>query len=584
MKVMKYFWQFAKNYKKSFFAMFIFHGIAITVGFLLTPIILKGFLDTIVDFSGTDKAEIYPQLINYLLLFLGAEIIAFWIFARGFDFTIVYFSIHFLRDIENYCFKKLHNHSFDFFANKFVGSLVSKAQKMSRSMDRMIDIIHLNFFPNFLKFIVSIIVIFYYEQKISIILFFWFIIYFGVILFLTIKYRIPRDLENSKVFSKTTGALADTITNAITIKMFARIKNEIKRYADVINKLFYARKKAWNTHQYINIFQSIMITSLQLLVMYIIIQDWMQNKMTIGTIILINVYLAQIYGSLWGFSNIIKDFSGAMADAEQMIDIVEKPLDTKDIKNPEKCQFKKGKIEFRNINFTYEQTTKVFQNFNLIIEPGKKIGLVGESGAGKTTIIKMILRFANLDNGQILIDNQNINKITQDDLRKHISYVPQEPLLFHRTLFENIKYGNLKATNEEIQKATKNAHADEFIKNCPQGYETFVGERGVKLSGGERQRVAIARAMLKNTPILILDEATSALDSHAEGLIQDALQKLMKDRTTIVIAHRLSTLKKMDEIIVLENGDIQERGSHNELLDKKGKYADLWNHQVGGFM
>ena len=224
------------------------------------------------------------------------------------------------------------------------------------------------------------------------------------------------------------------------------------------------------------------------------------------------------------------------------------------------------------------------QDFNLIIKPGERIGLVGHSGAGKSTITKLLLRFADALEGSIVIDNQDIKNVTQNDLRKVISYVPQEPILFHRSIKENIAYSKPDATKEEIIEVAKKAHAHEFIEKLPQGYDTLVGERGIKLSGGERQRVAIARAMLKDSPILMLDEATSSLDSISEHYIQDAFNELMKGKTTIVIAHRLSTIQKMDRIIVLDKGKIVEQGTHKELLELNGSYAELWNHQTGGFL
>ena len=251
-----------------------------------------------------------------------------------------------------------------------------------------------------------------------------------------------------------------------------------------------------------------------------------------------------------------------------------------------KSVWRRGEVKFNDVDFAYPEKTRstLFKGLNFKIKPGEKVGLVGPSGGGKTTITQLLLRFMDVQDGEITIDGQNIAAITQSDLRSRIAYVSQEPILFHRTLAENIGYGNHEADQQVIEGIAKMANAHEFIAKLPKGYDTLVGERGVKLSGGQRQRVAIARAMLKNAPILVLDEATSALDSESEVLIQDALWKLMEGRTAIVIAHRLSTIQKMDRIIVLEDGQIVEQGSHKELLRKDGTYARLWAHQSGGFI
>jgi ABC-type multidrug transport system fused ATPase/permease subunit len=269
---------------------------------------------------------------------------------------------------------------------------------------------------------------------------------------------------------------------------------------------------------------------------------------------------------------------------KEMVDIFKQVPDVLDIPNPEKSKIKEGSIEIKNMSFTYPNGTSVFSNFLLKVHSGEKVGLVGYSGSGKSTITKLLMRFVDISSGEILIDGQNIVKIRQDDLRNNISYISQEPILFHRSIKDNIAYSWPEASEEQIFASAKSAHADEFISNLKYGYDTLVGERGVKLSGGERQRVAIARAMLKPTPILILDEATSSLDSISESYIQEAFGELMKGKTTIVIAHRLSTIQKMDRIIVLDNGKIVEEGTHKELLERNGMYADLWNHQTGGFM
>jgi ATP-binding cassette subfamily B protein len=265
-----------------------------------------------------------------------------------------------------------------------------------------------------------------------------------------------------------------------------------------------------------------------------------------------------------------------------MVEIFETPTDINDPENPEKCKIKNGEIVFENVSFEYKDGKDVFENFNLQIGSGQKVGIVGHSGSGKTTITNLLLRFEDVSNGAVKIDGQDIRNIKQDDLRRNISYVPQEPVLFHRTVRENIAYGNPDASEREIEVASKKAHAEEFIKDLKDGYETMVGERGVKLSGGQRQRIAIARVMLENSPVLILDEATSSLDSISENLIQKAFDEAMKNRTTIVIAHRLSTIKKMDRIIVLDKGTVVEDGTHENLISKKGYYFKLWNAQKDG--
>jgi ATP-binding cassette subfamily B protein len=313
-------------------------------------------------------------------------------------------------------------------------------------------------------------------------------------------------------------------------------------------------------------------------------------KSDISTVFLIFSYTAALADQLFNFSNnSLRNYNRSVGDAFDMVKTLSQAPKVLDPAQPQVARFKRGHLEFKDVEFSHESDAPnkrepLFKNFNLAIEPGEKVGLVGHSGGGKTTLTKLILRFMDVNGGTILIDGQNIASVSQDSLRRAIAYVPQEPLLFHRTLAENISYGKPGAKQSEIVKAAKLAHAHEFITQLPNGYETLVGERGIKLSGGQRQRIAIARAMLKDAPLLLLDEATSALDSESEKLIQKALWKLMEGRTTVVIAHRLSTTQRVDRIVVLEEGRIAEQGSHKELLDKEGVYAMLWAHQSGGFI
>jgi ATP-binding cassette subfamily B protein len=312
------------------------------------------------------------------------------------------------------------------------------------------------------------------------------------------------------------------------------------------------------------------------------------GKIEVGVIYLALTYTIAIMRRLWDLNNSFRAFTRVFGDAADMSEILMLEPEIKDADNPSPFIATKGNVQFNNITFWYpEETVKesLFKNFTLIINHGEKIGLVGPSGGGKTSITKLLLRFMDIQQGSITIDGRDIKDMTQKDLRASITYVPQEPLLFHRSIRENILYGSSEVSDEVLIETAKKAHAHEFIMQLPDGYDTLVGERGVKLSGGQKQRVAIARAFLKDAPILVLDEATSALDSESEKLIQDALWKLMIGKTAIVIAHRLSTVQKMDKIVVLDKGKIVETGKHTELAIKKnGLYAKLWQHQSGGFL
>jgi ATP-binding cassette subfamily B protein len=307
---------------------------------------------------------------------------------------------------------------------------------------------------------------------------------------------------------------------------------------------------------------------------------------TTAAIFLTFNYFANITMILWEFNRIYRELENSIADAAQFTQLLLTPNQLKEVANPTALRVTRGEVEFRHIDFNYkgDQKQLLFSDLNLRIQPGEKVALVGRSGGGKTTATKLLLRFVDVTNGELLIDGQNIAAVSLKDLRSSIAYVPQEPAMFHRSIRENIRYGRLDASDSEVVEAAKKAHALEFIERLPNGFETLVGERGVKLSGGQRQRIAIARAIIKDAPILVLDEATSALDSESEKLIQAALWELMKERTAIVIAHRLSTIQKMDRIIVLDRGKIAEQGTHKQLLDHKGIYAKLWAHQSGGFI
>jgi ATP-binding cassette subfamily B protein len=304
-----------------------------------------------------------------------------------------------------------------------------------------------------------------------------------------------------------------------------------------------------------------------------------------GDIVLVVTMIFRMRDQMLFIGSHLHHLAETWGEVKESLEEIVEPHEIVDVHSAKPMRVSDGALDFKSVTFVYGSSGReVMSNFVLSIPGRQKVGLVGKSGAGKSTLVKILLRHYDLKSGQIMIDGQNIAKVTQDSLREAIAVVPQEPLLFHRTLRENIAYGNPQATNEEIEHAARLAQAHEFISALPMGYETLVGERGVKLSGGERQRVAIARAILKNAPILVLDEATASLDSESEVAIQKALHELMQGKTVIAIAHRLSTLREMDRIIVLDRGQIVEEGTHQELLDRGGIYSELWRHQAGGFL
>jgi ATP-binding cassette subfamily B protein len=336
--------------------------------------------------------------------------------------------------------------------------------------------------------------------------------------------------------SKTTGVLADALTNILSIKMFARNKAEQNYFTETVDAETGYVYESWVYQNYARAVQRGMAILFEIIALGVALWLWTRGEISAGTIVLLQLYLFSAFETIYNITRQMTRAMNALADANTMCEILAIEESVKDPKKPEPVRIKDGAINISEITFSYAESSEVFTNFSLTIPAGQKVGLVGHSGSGKTTITKLLLRFIDVDSGAITIDGQNIMHVKQDDLRSKIAYVPQDPLLFHRSIAENISYGRPDATREDIVEVAKRAHAHEFIERLSHGYDTLVGERGIRLSGGERQRIAIARAMIKDAPILILDEATSALDSVSERHIQDAFLDLMRGRTTIVIA------------------------------------------------
>ena len=579
-RILSYIWPEAKKHKVSMSFIFIGYGIGIIFGNIIRPYIYKDIIDLFT--SGISPDLMYGKALNLFLTFVVIVVI-YNIGYRIGDFSVSIFESKVMKELYDLTFNRLLKHSYTFFSNNFSGSIVAKTKRFIRSFELLGDAISYQIYFAFLTLFGILVVLFIKAPILGLLFFIWSLIYVFVT-FIFIRKKIQLDAIEAEADSKVTGYLSDAILNALNIKIFGNHRYEQKRFEISTTSEERKRIHAWFFGNYQNLAQAIMMAVLQISVLYLCIYLWRTNSVSVGTIVLVQTYVIVLLDILWGLGKPMTKTMKALTDMKEFVEIFGTVPDILDPENPEKLVINKGYIKFDSVSFKYTEGVDVFSNINFDIKPGERIGLVGNSGGGKSTITKLLMRFSDVTDGKITIDEQDIRSITQEDLRSTISYVPQESILFHRTIRENILYGNVKTTNEEVERVAKKAHAHEFILNLPQGYDTLVGERGVKLSGGERQRIAIARAMLKNSPILILDEATSSLDSVSEAYIQESFNELMKDKTSLVIAHRLSTIAKMDRIIVLKEGKIMETGTHAELLELKGTYADLWNHQSGGFI
>ena len=545
---------------------------------VVLPYIAKLLFDTLA--TSAPGVAALGDLKHTLLLFTGASL-AVWVVHRGAWVIYMYIQPRMMADLEQHSFGYLLGHSYQFFQNNFSGSLVRKVSKISRAYQDIMNVTIEQLLPIIVSFIGILIVLFYRSTLIGAIVFVWLVVMMVYNYFYS-RWKVKYDIQRAEQDSHVTGFLSDAISNVLTIKLFAATKREEKEFRDESNLLRDMRFRAWKTHVQNYAAQALILIGLQAAVLWIGIRYWSEGKISGGDVVLFQSYFAILYTRVLDFSRMIRSYYASFSDATEMVQILDEPHGIKDMQGAKILRVTAGEVAFDHVKFSYG-AGKVLRDFHLTIQPGEKVALVGTSGAGKSTIVKLLYRFYDVTDGKIVIDGQDIKRATQDSLRASIALVPQEPVLFHRSLMENIRYGRPGATEKEVIKAAKLAHCHEFIEKLPEKYQTQVGERGVKLSGGERQRVAIARAILKDARILILDEATSSLDSESEGLIQDALRTLMREKTTIVIAHRLSTIMSMDRIVIMDEGRVVDAGTHAELVAQKGVYQKLWNLQVGGF-
>lgn len=578
--IISMFWRYAKRYKFKRSLAIFFAVIAVTASALVGPYILSLFLNQLQ--AGTVSLDnSLGLIITYAVIVFVGEVVV-WRLALYFTWT---FQVEAMRDIYQDIFSKLSSETMDFHANRFGGALVSQSNKFIGSFERFWDMIIWTLTPMLTSIIGAVAVLWYMSHWQFALFLLLFAIGFCVTVFVSSRFLASRNKREAQASTRSTGYLADMVTNIATVKSFGREEYELAKAGQVnsdwLNKSFSLK---WGVLKATSVYATFLATiNVAALLFAVVFAS--NGSIAIGSIYLMFVYTMTVGRQMWEMNNVVRTYNRVVGDAYDMTEILKQPNAITDT-SATVLDVPRGTIAFNDVTFTYddEDGEHVFKHLNLTIPAGQRVGLVGHSGSGKSTLVRLLLRFSDLSSGEISIDSQDIKTVTQTSLHESIAYVPQEPLLFHRTLSENIAYSKPDATHDQVIAAAKKAHAHEFIVKLKDAYETLVGERGVKLSGGQRQRIAIARAILKDAPILVLDEATSALDSESEKLIQSSLKDLMKNRTSIVIAHRLSTIQKMDRILVLDNGTIIEDGTHAELIQKNGTYATLWSHQSGGFI
>ncbi len=554
--------------------------INVLVGAFAGPFIIAHFFNLLQSGQSIETSNAIPLVLAYLGTQLWGEFLG-W--------RIVLYALWTLetaaqRDLLKKVFSHLSAHSMSFHNNRFGGSIVSQTSKLFGSYERFTDTLVFQLLPIVTSIVGGTVILAFVFWQYAVALLVLSIIFIAIVSYGTGK-MVGYNTAEAQASTASTGRLADAVTNMLTVKSFAREDTELTSYMDTV--VDWRKKSLASMSIFLKLSSgySVMIAIMNSTALLMAILAVQQQKISAGVVYICVSYTLTIAQKLWEMNSVGRNFNRIIGDAYDMIEILSMEPEIKDPVTPEKVGMSRGEIQLSDVTFSYgEQKKPIFNKLNLKIKPGEKIGLVSRSGSGKTTLTKLLLRFNDIDSGAITIDGQNISSVKQTDLRSRIAYVPQEPMLFHRSIADNIRYGDLEADDQTIKAIAKMSNTADFIETLPEKYNTLVGERGVKLSGGQRQRIAIARAMIKNAPILILDEATSALDSESEELIQDALWRLMDGRTAIVIAHRLSTIQQMDRIIVMDNGKIIEEGSHKDLLYQNGEYAKLWNKQSGGFM
>ena len=564
-------------------------NVLVTLGYVFfltfaSPLVVGKVVDLVSE-GGVGPDRVWEVFGPYVALFVGANV-AGQVCSKLQDYTCARLEISASYELARRSFDVLSNQSMTFHTNRYGGSLVSATQKYVGAYATLMDTFTYSLLPGMATVAMTIALLAPLVPAYVVLLAAVLVIYVMVVLKLYRKI-LPINAAASAAQNHLSGELSDSITNIMAVKTAGREAYEqevFRRASEDVRQADSARMR--RTVRTGAVTSTLIVLMMALTAVFIAGGNaWL--GISSGTLVMMFTYTNTLAMRLNMLSAMFQQINRALGDAHDLTVALDEPLLVADYPNAPELRVTAGRIDFEGVGFRYadaDERDRVFDDFTLKIPAGQRVGLVGRSGSGKTTLTTLLLRLEDLTRGRILIDGQDIAHVTQTSLRRQIAYVAQEPMLFHRSIRENIAYGRPDASDAEVERAAREANAWEFIERLPDGLDTEVGERGVKLSGGQRQRVAIARAILMDAPILVLDEATSALDSESERLIQDALENLMRGRTAIVVAHRLSTVASLDRIVVLSHGAIVEDGTHEELVAAGGEYASLWSRQTGSFL
>jgi ATP-binding cassette, subfamily B, bacterial len=555
-------------------------GIGNVFVFYAPPLVVAKLLAAFAREEQLSARQLAPYVLTFAALWMTGEVL--WRVAACF---IARAEIRGMEALYIEAMDELLAKDMAFFHNNFAGSLTKRALGYARRFEDVFDVMCFQVIAHAIPVAFVIAVLWSYSPLLIVTLLTMLVTTCALVL--PLIRRRARLVDIRETASNTlAGHVADSIANAEAVRAFAREREEARIHALNVGDFGTKTLRTWDYQNLrVDTVTSPMYVATNTLGLIVALATSGRTGASLETVFITFSYYAIVTRVMWEFNRIYRNLESALTDAAQFTGLLLDPPSVVDAPDAQALAPRHVGVELRNVCFRYAATEPLlFDSFSLAIAPGTKVGLVGRSGGGKTTLTRLLLRFVDVESGHILLGGQPIHLVPQAALRRTIAYVPQDPSMFHRTIADNIRVGRPDATDAELRRAAELAHASEFIEMLPAGYETLVGERGVKLSGGQRQRIAIARAILKDAPILVLDEATSSLDSESEGLIQDALLTLFEKRTAIVIAHRLSTVRRMDRLIVLERGRIIEAGSHDMLLSRGGTYASLWARQSGGFI